>query len=202
MAPRGSQQVGPRPPSYWRPADATQACLCPSRLPLALRGGDNRACAEGHSDYPRRATLGMDSPVRNVGGWSAAVYAVDAKEAGSRAAHAYKGDDVVEIVEDRLALKLLICLEPSASEEVLRIVARILVTDQFDSCRQRQAGKAQEIQDPERLRITGAVRAALMTQAQRPGPHRGVDCNQSAMAGFAAAHRLGPQNLVHRLPLC
>src|SRR6266496_338531 len=62
---------------------------------------------------------------RNVGGWSAAVYAVDAKKAGSRAAHADEGDDVVEIVEDRPALKLLIRLEPPASEEVLRIEARV-----------------------------------------------------------------------------
>jgi len=90
---------------------------------------------------------------------SAAVYAVDAKKAGSRAAHAYEGDDVIEIIEDRLAPKLLIRFEPPASEQILRIEARILVTDQFDSCRQRQPGKAQEIQDPERRRTTSVLHA-------------------------------------------
>jgi len=53
----------------------------------------------------------------------------------------------------------LIRLEPPASEQILRIDARILVTDQFDSCRQRQPGKAQEIQDPERRGTTTVLHA-------------------------------------------
>jgi hypothetical protein len=97
---------------------------------------------------------------RNVDGWSAGAYAEDAKEAGARPAHACEGDNVVEIVEDRLALKFLIRLEPPASEEVLRIVVRILVTDQFNSCRQRQPGKFKQIQDPERRRTTSALHAS------------------------------------------
>ena len=138
---------------------------------------------------------------RTVGGWFAAVYAVDAKEAGSRTAHAYKGDDVVEFVEDRPALKLLIRLEPPASEEILQIEARILVTNQFDSAVKGKPAR------PRRSKIPSVCESVALfmphydpSSATGPRGRRGLQPERDGRVRCSAW--LGPQNLVHRLPLC